>query len=248
MFFHYVHKNAILHNMDGRIKVFCMVLMSLATSLAVNVLDFTILTCVVFMALLVSKLPMISLVKDMKFFMFLIIFVFIMNSLSIKGEPIPNFPIKSVSIEGVTAGLLFAWRLILIIMICSIVTGTTSLLVFKKVIEWYLRPIPFISETRVSTMINLTFLLIPVILDQYTEMSNAQTARCVESRKNPIKRVMFIAVPLLSNTLRKTDELIYAMESRCYSEERTRALFKVNPLDWIVLTTSILAVTLVIIL
>ncbi len=247
-FFHYVHKNTVLHAMDGRVKVLCMVLMSLATSLAVSVFDYTILTCVVLTALLVSRLPLASLLRDMKFFLFLILFVFIMNSINTKGEPIPNFPIQSVSIEGVISGLMFAWRFTLIITICTIITGTTSLLVFKKVIEWYLAPIPFISETSVAMMVNLTFVLIPVILDQYTEMSAAQKARCVESRKNPVQRVLLIALPLLSNIFRKTDELVFAMEARCYSEERTKAVFKANPIDWMLLSICILTITLVIFL
>jgi energy-coupling factor transporter transmembrane protein EcfT len=182
----------------------------------------------------------------MKFFMLLIAFVFIMNSVSIKGEPIPCFPIQAVSQEGVTAGLVFAWRLIFIITLCAIITGSTTLLTFNKVVEWYLRPIPFIPEARLATMINMTFVIIPLILDQYSEMANAQKSRCVESRKNPIKRILFIALPLLSNTLKKADELIYAMESRCYSEIRTKATFQFSLIDGVVLFMSLLAVGFVI--
>lgn len=161
------------------------------------------------------------------------------NAFTIAGDPVPYFPIESVSMQGVITGLRFAGRLTLIIMICTIVTGTTSLLIFKNVIEWYLRPIPFIPEVRVATMISLTFVLIPVIFDSYTEMMNAQKSRCVELQKNPIKRVNFIVFPLLSRTLRRTDEIVYAMESRCYSEVRTRAIFKTNKIDWLILTICV---------
>jgi energy-coupling factor transporter transmembrane protein EcfT len=81
--------------------------------------------------------------------------------------------------------------------------------------------------------------LIPVIFDSYTEMMNAQKSRCVELQKNPIKRVNFIVFPLLSRTLRRTDEIVYAMESRCYSEVRTRAIFKTNKIDWLILTICV---------
>ena len=63
---------------------------------------------------------------------------------------------------------------------------------------------------------------------------NAQKSRCVELRKNPVKRVGFLAIPLLSRALGRADEIVYAMESRCYSEQRTRALFKTNKIDWLV--------------
>jgi biotin transport system permease protein len=189
--------------------------------------------------LIIAKLPIIALLKDMKFFAIIILIVMVTNAFTIAGDPVPYFPIESVSMQGVITGLRFAGRLTLIIMICTIVTGTTSLLIFKNVIEWYLRPIPFIPEVRVATMISLTFVLIPVIFDSYTEMMNAQKSRCVELQKNPIKRVNFIVFPLLSRTLRRTDEIVYAMESRCYSEVRTRAIFKTNKIDWLILTICV---------
>jgi energy-coupling factor transporter transmembrane protein EcfT len=81
-------------------------------------------------------------------------------------------------------------------------------------------------------MMNLTFVLFPVIFDKFAEMMAAQKARCVELRKNKIKRIIFTAAPLLSQTLRKAEEIAYAMESRCYTEERTKAVFQTKPQDW----------------
>jgi len=238
--FHYIHKNSLLHRMDGRIKLLCMLLFSISATLASGVHDFVVLTVVLLTAIVAAKLPVIALLKGLKFFAFLIIFVIVVDSFSIPGNPIPNFPLPGVTGEGVTTGLIFAWRLILIIMICTIITGTTSLSTFRNAIEWYLRPVPFIPETRVATMINLTFALIPVIFEQVSEMLNAQKARCIEGRRNPIKRIAFTVFPLLSRTFRRADEIIFAMEARCYSEDRTRAVFVTNTKDWFVLAFSLL--------
>ena len=236
-FFHYMHKNTVLHRMDGRLKLLGMLLLSLSASLASEWRHYLVPLALVIAALIIARLPITALLKEMKFFAAIILIVLVTNAFTIAGDPIPYFPIQSVSIQGVMAGLRFAGRLILVIMVCTIVTGTTSLLTFKNVIEWYLRPIPFIPEVQVATMINLTFVLLPVIFDSYTEMMNAQKSRCVELRRNPIKRVNFIVFPLLSRTLRRADEIVYAMESRCYSEVRTRAMFKTNKADWFILTT-----------
>jgi energy-coupling factor transporter transmembrane protein EcfT len=192
--------------------------------------------CAILIALSIAKLPILALLKDMKFFAMIIIIVFVSNAFNVAGDPIPGFPLERISMQGTITGLRFAGRLSLIILVCTVMTGTTSLLTFKNVIEWYLRPIPFIPEVRVATMIGLTFTLIPVIFDSYTEMMNAQKARCVGLRKNPLKRVSFIAFPLLSQTLRRADEIVYAMESRCYSETRTRAIFMLNKIDWFIFT------------
>jgi len=234
-FFHYMHKDTALHRMDGRLKLLCMLLLSLSASFAYEWQHYLAPLCLAAIALIAAKLPITALLKDMKFFAAIILIVLVTNAFAIAGDPIPGFFIESVSMQGVTRGLRFAGRLVLIIMVCAVVTGTTSLLTFKNVIEWYLRPVPFIPEARVATMISLTFVLIPVIFDSYTEMMSAQKSRCIELRKNPLKRLRFVVFPLLAGTLRRADEIVYAMESRCYSETRTRPLFKTNKVDWLIL-------------
>jgi biotin transport system permease protein len=124
-------------------------------------------------------------------------------------------------------------------------TGTTSLITLRNVVEWYLRPLPFVPASRIAMMINLTFVFIPVIFDTVSEMLNAQKSRCVENRKNPLRRVMLIAYPLLFQTFRRTEEIILAMEARCYSEDRTRAVFAATIKDWFILGVTILFLTAV---
>ena len=232
-FFHYIHKNTVLHRMDGRLKLLGMVLLSLSVSLASELHHYLLLSGIVIAALIISRLPVLALMKDMRFFAWIIFIVLVADAFNIPGDPIPGCPIAGVSIQGAVEGLRFAARLILILLVCMIMTGTTSLLTFRNVIEWYLRPIPLIPAARVATMINLTFVLIPLIFDSYTEMTHAQKSRCVQLRKNQIKRIGFIVFPLLSRTLQRTDEMVFAMEARCYAEVRTRPVFQTAPADWL---------------
>lgn len=234
-FFHYIHKDTALHRMDGRIKLLCMLVLSLSATLASDWWDYCLPFAVACIAFAVARLPLRALLKDMWFFGAIILIVLLTSAFNVPGDPIPGFPLEAVSVQGVLAGLRFAARLVLIIMVCTVVTATTSLLAFRNVIEWYLRPVPFVPEVRVATMINLTFALIPVIFDSYSDMTDAQRSRCVQLCKNPIKRVGFIALPLVRATLRRADEIVYAMESRCYSELRTRAEFAAHPIDWVML-------------
>ncbi|MCL2070284.1 MAG: energy-coupling factor transporter transmembrane protein EcfT [Treponema sp.] len=247
-FFHYIHKDTVLHRMDGRLKLLCMILLSLSASLASEGRHYLVLLCIIAAALSLARLPIPALLKDMKFFGLIIIIVLLSNAFNVSGDPIPGFPIQRVSQQGLILGLRFGGRLILIIMVCAVMTGTTSLLTFKNVIEWYLRPLPFINEARIAMTINLTFVLLPVIFDCYTEMTDAQRSRCVGLRKNPVKRIGFIAFPLLGQTLRRADEIVFAMESRCYSEPRTGALFKVNKIDWLILTLCLGILTFIVLL
>jgi len=211
-FFHYIHKKTILHQMDGRLKLFCMLLLTFSASLASNWHHYSLLMIVIVSSLVISKLPVITILKEMKFFAILLMIILLMS------------------------GWLLAGRLILMLMIGIVMTGTTSLSTLKNAIEWYLRPIPFVPEVQIATMINLTFVLIPLIFDHYVEMMNAQKSRGIELSKNPIRRVKFTALPLLERTLRRADEMVYAMESRSYTHIRTKPTFKTSLLDWLILT------------
>ena len=232
-FFHYFPQNSRIHRMDARLKLLCMLLLSVAATFASSVREYAFLTLALCGLIGFARLPFGALLKDMRLFAVLILTLVIANAFFVPGNPPPYLPLPGVSQEGLVTGLNFAWRLTLILMLCMVMTGTTSLLTFKNVVEWYLRPIPFVPAARVATMMNLTFVLFPVIFDKYAEMMAAQKARCVELRKNKIKRILFTAVPLLSQTLRKADEIAYAMEARCYSEERTQAIFETKPQDWL---------------
>lgn len=243
--FHYLPKKSLLHNLDGRFKLICMIILTITTGFAARTVDLFILTSILLMALINAGLPVKKLFAEIKYFFFWIGMIILVHSLSVPGTSIAQLPIHGVSWEGLRSGLLFGWRLILIILMCTILTGTTSLSLLKNVIEWFLRPIPLIREARVATMFSLTFVLIPLFFDQAVEMLDAQKARCLDGRKNPVRRMIFLVFPLLLRTFRRADEMVLAMESRCYSEDRTPVYFKANLKDWLLLILAGLVGTLV---
>ncbi|MGI6119630.1 MAG: energy-coupling factor transporter transmembrane component T family protein [Desulfosporosinus sp.] len=246
--FHYIPKKSIIHNMDGRIKLICMIMFTVTAGIAPGLFDLTVLTFVLVIALIGSRLPIVSLLSEIKYFVFLIGIVIVINAFSVPGTPITSIPIKSLTWEGLNSGLIYGWRLLLIIIICTILTGTTTLTSLKNVIEWFFAPIPFVPEARVATMFSLTFVLIPLLFDQASEMQEAQKARCIEGRRNPIVRVKSLIFPLLLHTFMRADEMVLAMEARCYSEDRTKAVFKTNINDWLILLFTVLACSMLILL
>lgn len=234
--FHYLPQKSIVHRLDGRIKLSCMILFSIMITVADNLFDLAFLTCVLLIAVIGAKLPIKKIFAEIRYFLLLISVVVIVQSLDIAGTSLP-----ALTWEGLGSGLLFGWRIILIVLVCAILNGTTSPATLKSVIEWFLRPIPFVRETRFGTMFSLTFVLLPLIFDQASEMMDAQKSRCIEVRKNPIRRIIFLAFPLLLQTFRRADEMVLAMESRCYCEDRTPAEFKTDLRDWLILSSTILS-------
>jgi energy-coupling factor transporter transmembrane protein EcfT len=58
----------------------------------------------------------------------------------------------------------------------------------------------FIPGKRIATMMSLTTRFVPVILNQANETAEAQRARGVENRKNPVYRLIRLGIPLIRRT------------------------------------------------
>ena len=101
--------------------------------------------------------------------------------------------------------------------------------------QWYLKPVPLIPEKKVAVMMGLILRFVPVILDQARETANAQKARAVENRKNPVFRLIKFGLPLIRRTFERADDLILAMEARAYTEHRTDPQLVAGKRDWIAL-------------
>jgi energy-coupling factor transporter transmembrane protein EcfT len=124
---------------------------------------------------------------------------------------------------------------------------TTRSSEIKAAVEWMLKPIPWVLAKRIAIMLSLIARFIPVIFEQAKKTAEAQRARGVENRKNPIYRLKMFGIPLMRRVFERADKLALAMEARCYSENRTDALLSSNIRDWIALA-GVVCLCLIIIL
>jgi energy-coupling factor transporter transmembrane protein EcfT len=131
--------------------------------------------------------------------------------------------------------VLICWRLVIIALSGFLFVFTTPSSAIKAAVEWFLRPAACIPGKRIATMMGLIARFIPVILNQAKETAEAQRARCVEYRRNPLYRLVRLGVPLIRRTFEQADRLIVAMEARCYSENRTDPALSATRIDWIAL-------------
>ena len=145
--------------------------------------------------------------------------------------------IKSIAINrpGLISGVLICWRLVIIALLGFLFVFTTPSSEIKAAVQWFLKPAAFIPGKRIATMMGLIARFIPVILNQAKETTEAQRARCVEYRRNPLNRIVRLGVPLIRRTFEQADRLIVAMEARCYSENRTDPDLSATRTDWFAL-------------
>ncbi|MBN1931388.1 MAG: energy-coupling factor transporter transmembrane protein EcfT [Desulfobacterales bacterium] len=230
--FSYHPGRSFLHLLDVRFKIIFLILISL-TGMQADPPALCLLTFLFLCLIKSSRLSLISILKELRYFLVLLFFVLIARALSTPGTPVFEFKLLSISRQGLYDGILICWRLALVVLLGLIFVSTTRPSEIRTAVAWFLKPFPFIPGKKVATMIGLIMRFVPVILAQAKETSDAQRARGIENRKNPIYRLVKLAVPLIFKTFQNANNLAVAMEARCYSENRTDPDLSSKKNDWI---------------
>ncbi len=224
--FSYIHGNSMLHRLDPRCKFFILCLVS------ITMLSAGPFPLIIFAGLLVfffknAGLAILPFLKAVRYFIVILFLVFTARALAVPGDIVFSFHGISVTKQGVAQGIMVAFRFLLIMITGAVFAATTKPGSVKAAVQWFFRPVPFIPEKRLGVMIGLALGFMPVIFRQARKISEAGKARCGDLEKNPVKRIKRIAMPLLYKTFLSADNLVLAMQARCYCEDRTDPKF--NP-------------------
>lgn len=218
--FAYRPGTSLLHRMDVRYKFFAVCLVSislLSARLPAVILYFSLL----FFFFRTASLGMVEMLKSLRYFILLLFFVFAARALSVTGDVLFSFQGLSITEQGLNEGGLVAFKFFLVMMTGLLFSSTTKPSCVKNAVQWFLRPIPFVPEKRVAVMVSLSLGFMPIILKQARQISDAQKARCGDLRKNPVKKIIRLGLPLMRKAFASADHLVLAMESRCYTDDRT---------------------------
>lgn len=230
-FFHYLPRSSVLHRFDARMKLPAFAV-SVAVVLHAALAGLVLETIIIGAAARASRLPVAEISRELLPFGVLLILMALTTASSTAGTSlVPGLPF---TLQGLAAGGYLVWRLTLLVVLGSLLAGTTAVASIQASVAWYLRPFPFLRGGRIATMIGLTVTLIPLIFDSYREVSDAQTSRGAGSIRNPLRRIALLAFPLLLKTFRRADTLAAALESRSYCDERSYPAFAAGPQDWLI--------------
>ena len=218
--FIYKTGNSVFHNLDTRYKLVMMGLISIGVLKALFP-ALALISIALFAAMLNVGIKPLNSLNHIKYFLILLFFIFVSRALTTPGEPLFSIFGVPVSSYGIKDGALVSIRFLIIMLLGMIFSHTTKPSSIKSAAEWFLKPIPFIPEKRASLMIGLSIRFLPLIIEQAKQVSEAQKARCADNQKNPVKKIAKLILPILKKTFQTADNLALAMESRCFSENRT---------------------------
>ncbi len=230
------------HVMDVRVKLFALVVLSLSS---VQFPPFKLMALIAVLLGVIKYLDFsfIASARELRLCFIVLLIIFTTRMLSASGVPTFSIGPIALSLDGILQGVVVCLRLILVVLLGLILVASTRYSEIKRAVEWALTPFPFIPKRRVATMIGLLLRFIPVIFNEAREIKDAQRARAIEARKNPVYRIVKLVVPLVRRTFLRAEKLALAMEARCYQEMRTDPQFNFSKKDG--LTLAMLIVLLV---
>jgi energy-coupling factor transporter transmembrane protein EcfT len=231
-----------LHRMDARFKMFFLALLSVSNANA-GIRGLLVLLSIQVLALSISRIRAGVFIGELRYFSVFLLFVFLARALSTPGEKVFQEGVLSAVFpfteSGLADGAVASFRLFLIAMLGLLFMETTPPSNVRAAVAWYLKPIPFVPEMRVATMLSLLVRFLPLIARQARETSDALKARGVENRKNPVYRIAKLAIPMLRRIFTSADDLVLAMEARGYNENRALRRLSSSKSDWAALALLI---------
>jgi energy-coupling factor transporter transmembrane protein EcfT len=232
--FRYIAGNSMLHRLDARFKIAFVIVISLV-GLNAYLWGLGLLTLLLLGIILRIRLPLFSGLKEIRYFLMLLLLIFVARVLATDGIPLVDLDYITVSRQGIYNGIVVCWRLALIVLLGFTFISTTSPAAIKAAVQWFLKPVPFIPEKKVAVMMGLILRFVPVIFNQAGATSAALKARAVENRKNPVYRLTKFGFPLMRRIFERADDLVIALEARAFTEHRTDPELAASKRDWIAL-------------
>ncbi|MCH5156506.1 MAG: energy-coupling factor transporter transmembrane protein EcfT [Clostridiales bacterium] len=241
----YYPGNSFVHKMDARVKLVLVLLYMVGIFFIVSFVGFAFITVFLMTVILVSRVPLKSILKSIKGIIFLLVLTALLNVFFNKGESDPLVSLKITerwSIEIYKEGLIFAAKMLLrltyLVIGSSILTLTTTPVDLTHAVESLLKPLRIIRFPvhEFALIMSLTLSFIPSLIEETDRIIRAQKARGADFDTGGLikraKAFVPILIPLLVGGFRRAEELANAMNSRCYEGATKRTQMRVMKLGW----------------
>ncbi len=235
--------NSVIHRLDPRYKIICIILYIAAVFNSTSFISLGISLAFTLVVISFSRLGFKMILKSLKPVLFILAFTTLANIFWTTGEK-PLFALGFIKIypEGLTFAAFTASRIACLVAgTFVLLTYTTSPVALTDAIERLLSPFNKIGLPvhEFSMMMTIALRFIPTLIEETQKIINAQKARGANFESGSLlsraKALVPILIPLFVSAFRRADELAGAMECRLYhgGEGRTRMkIMKASALDY----------------
>ena len=222
--------DSLLHRMDPRMKLILTFGYIVAVFVPRNWFGLGLAVAFLFLSVGLSRLPLRLIWKSVKPILPLVLLTSVINIFYVKGEPLFDWWIIHITVQGVVNCIFIAVRILCLIAGSSLLTYTTSPTALTDGLERLMKPLQLVRVNvhELAMMMTIALRFIPTLIEETDKIMSAQKARGADMESGGlmqrIRALVPILIPLFVSSFRRAYELATAMECRCYhgGEGRTR--------------------------
>jgi energy-coupling factor transport system permease protein len=250
----YLPGDSIVHRLDPRTKLSVFIFLTLATTFSLSYTANAILVLVSLGLVLLAQIPLRYIVSGLRPAIPLIVALAILQLL-FYGDAYVPYGAQSVtlfrwgwihvtngSVQLVVVSLL---RFVVLLFLTSLLTNTTTLTGLTHGVEAMLRPFARLGlpAHELSLVMTVALRFVPLLAEQLEIILKAQASRGADVARqgklrfwSTARQVAVLIVPLFVDAFRRAEDLILAMQARCYVGGRGRGSYvrlRFAPADYI---------------
>lgn len=227
----YFPGDSLVHRLDPRTKLICVVLYIVALFTAKGFIAYGLVFLMLATAVKVSGVGAKALLRGMRPVLFILIFTGILNLFyTTTGTVLVKVGFLQITTGGLSNAFFMVVRIMMLISGTFLMTYTTSPISLTDGLEMLLNPLKKLKVPvhDLAMMMSIALRFIPTLIEETDKIMSAQKARGADFESGSVidkaKAMVPLMVPLFVSAFRRADELATAMECRCYhgGEGRTR--------------------------
>ena len=240
--FHYYSNDSLIHRLNPVTKLLAMLVFGISTitlkSICEDWLSFIIFAGLVLFLYYKAGVSLRQCLRELPYFLHIIPLIILFSAFRFSNSE--ELFLNHIYLPGLITSTSFVLKLVLISMISILFIATTTIREINYAVEVLLKKIPFVNSVKIATMISLVIIQIPIIFDLYHQITIAQKSRCLDNRKNPLRKTIILLNILIHKVLLNADSIALNYEAKCYSEERTDNLISIPKFDILAITSFVI--------
>ncbi|MEZ4865612.1 MAG: energy-coupling factor transporter transmembrane component T [Caldilineaceae bacterium] len=242
----YIPTGSVVHRLDPRAKILAATFLILAVSFNTSIIANFIFLMVTLVIARLSRIEFSYILRGFLLGLPVLIFIFVMQFLFLGGvEPAGKvyfawgwFRITRYSLQLISISLM---RITSFIFLTSLVTMTATTTELTHGVESLLRPFRRfgLPAHELALIVTIALRFVPTIAEEAERILKAQASRGADINQRRMwrpdkaaKAYLPLIVPLFLGAFRRAEELVLAMEARCYVSGEGRTNYVVLSSSW----------------
>ena len=237
-----------LHRLDARVKLACLLAVTVALFAAHNPAALAAMAAAVLVAARLGGLTARELAQGLRPAAIILAFSLLANAFVADGTgDLALAGPLGVSYAGLARGAIAVSRIAVLVFAALVLSATTSSTAVADALASAMAPLERLGVPTgdIAMTVSIALRFIPLTAEELVRIRDAQRARGVDFSAGPVTmrvaRWLSVLAPLVVALFRRADDLAQAMAERCYrGRGRTRLVRPLRPSDLLVLAAVII--------